>query len=216
MTASSAASNGCAAMPRLLPLADRSSDLYTIAFGLRNVTRIERALAEARRVLKPGGRFLCLEFTPAVTPLLQPLYDLYSFQFLPLARPDRHRRPRRLYLSRREHPAISGAERTVGADCGGRARAGQVPQSDRRHRRAAFGLAALTAAVGTQRGVRALSQRPQPRPSRPDRADAGAARRAVPARLAIAGIAPLLARHPAARGDATGPAAAPASGSPRR
>ncbi len=66
-----------------LPVADRSCDLYTIAFGLRNVTRIERALAEARRVLKPGGRFLCLEFTPAVTPFLQPLYDLYSFQILP-------------------------------------------------------------------------------------------------------------------------------------
>src|SRR5438270_372250 len=68
----------------LLPLADRSADLYTIAFGLHNVTRIERALAEARRVLKPGGRFLCHEYTPAVTPLLQPLYDLYSFQLLPL------------------------------------------------------------------------------------------------------------------------------------
>ena len=67
-----------------LPFADRSFDLYTIAFGLRNVTRIERALAEARRVLKPGGRFLCLEFTPAVAPLLQPLYDFYSFQVLPL------------------------------------------------------------------------------------------------------------------------------------
>ena len=67
-----------------LPFADRSFDLYTIAFGLRNVTRPERALAEARRVLKPGGRFLCLEFTPAVTPLLQPLYDLYSFGILPL------------------------------------------------------------------------------------------------------------------------------------
>jgi demethylmenaquinone methyltransferase/2-methoxy-6-polyprenyl-1,4-benzoquinol methylase len=66
-----------------LPVADRSFDLYTIAFGLRNVTRIERALAAARRVLKPGGRFLCLEFTPAVAPLLQPLYDLYSFQVLP-------------------------------------------------------------------------------------------------------------------------------------
>jgi demethylmenaquinone methyltransferase/2-methoxy-6-polyprenyl-1,4-benzoquinol methylase len=67
-----------------LPFPDRSFDLYTIAFGLRNVTRIERALAEARRVLKPGGRFLCLEFTPAISPLLQPLYDLYSFAFLPL------------------------------------------------------------------------------------------------------------------------------------
>ena len=67
-----------------LPFADRSFDLYTIAFGLRNVTRRERALSEARRVLKPGGRFLCLEFTPAVAPLLQPLYDLYSFEVLPL------------------------------------------------------------------------------------------------------------------------------------
>ena len=67
-----------------LPFADRSFDLYTIAFGLRNVTRRERALREARRVLKPGGRFLCLEFPPAIAPLLQPLYDIYSFQVLPL------------------------------------------------------------------------------------------------------------------------------------
>jgi demethylmenaquinone methyltransferase/2-methoxy-6-polyprenyl-1,4-benzoquinol methylase len=66
-----------------LPFADRSFELYTIAFGLRNVTRIERALSEARRVLKPGGRFLCLEFTPAVAPVIQPLYDFYSFQVLP-------------------------------------------------------------------------------------------------------------------------------------
>jgi demethylmenaquinone methyltransferase / 2-methoxy-6-polyprenyl-1,4-benzoquinol methylase len=67
-----------------LPFADRSFDLYTIAFGLRNVTRIEAALAEARRVLKPGGRFMCLEFTPEVMPLLQPLYDLYSLRIVPL------------------------------------------------------------------------------------------------------------------------------------
>ncbi len=66
-----------------LPFADRSFDLYTIAFGLRNVTHIERALAEARRVLRPGGRFLCLEFTPALMPELQPLYDFYSFRVLP-------------------------------------------------------------------------------------------------------------------------------------
>jgi demethylmenaquinone methyltransferase/2-methoxy-6-polyprenyl-1,4-benzoquinol methylase len=67
-----------------LPIADRSVDLYTIGFGLRNVTRIERALAEARRVLKPGGRFLCLEFGPAVAPWLAPAYDFYSFRLLPL------------------------------------------------------------------------------------------------------------------------------------
>jgi demethylmenaquinone methyltransferase/2-methoxy-6-polyprenyl-1,4-benzoquinol methylase len=67
-----------------LSVADRSVDLYTVAFGLRNVTRLDAALAEARRVLKPGGRFLSLEFTPEITPLLQPLYDLYSFQIVPL------------------------------------------------------------------------------------------------------------------------------------
>lgn len=67
-----------------LPVADRSIDLYTIGFGLRNVTHIDRALAEARRVLKPGGRFMCLEFAPAAAPWLAPAYDLYSFRILPL------------------------------------------------------------------------------------------------------------------------------------
>jgi demethylmenaquinone methyltransferase/2-methoxy-6-polyprenyl-1,4-benzoquinol methylase len=67
-----------------LPIADRSVDLYTIGFGLRNVTHIEQALAEARRVLKPGGRFLCLEFAPAAVPWLSPAYDFYSFHVLPL------------------------------------------------------------------------------------------------------------------------------------
>jgi demethylmenaquinone methyltransferase/2-methoxy-6-polyprenyl-1,4-benzoquinol methylase len=66
-----------------LPLADRSVDAYTIAFGLRNVTDIDRALCEARRVLKPGGRFVCLEFSQVVLPLLKQLYDLYSFRVLP-------------------------------------------------------------------------------------------------------------------------------------
>jgi demethylmenaquinone methyltransferase/2-methoxy-6-polyprenyl-1,4-benzoquinol methylase len=51
---------------------------------LRNVTRLDAALAEARRVLRPGGHFLCLEFTPEVVPLLQPFYDLYSLQIVPL------------------------------------------------------------------------------------------------------------------------------------
>ncbi len=66
-----------------LPLPDRSVSAYTIAFGLRNVTQPERALAEARRVLKPGGRFLCLEFSAVILPVLDRLYGLYSFQVLP-------------------------------------------------------------------------------------------------------------------------------------
>jgi demethylmenaquinone methyltransferase / 2-methoxy-6-polyprenyl-1,4-benzoquinol methylase len=67
-----------------LPFPANCFDLYTIAFGLRNVAHREAALTEARRVLKPGGRFMCLEFTPEVTPLLQPFYDLYSFHVVPL------------------------------------------------------------------------------------------------------------------------------------
>lgn len=66
-----------------LPFPDRSFDAYSIAFGLRNVTHIDAALAEARRVLKPGGRFLCLEFSRVVIPLFASLYDLYSFKVLP-------------------------------------------------------------------------------------------------------------------------------------
>jgi len=66
-----------------LPIADCSADAYTIAFGLRNVTGIPAALAEARRVLKPGGRFLCLEFSQVEIPILKRAYDLYSFQVLP-------------------------------------------------------------------------------------------------------------------------------------
>jgi demethylmenaquinone methyltransferase/2-methoxy-6-polyprenyl-1,4-benzoquinol methylase len=66
-----------------LPFADRSMDACTIAFCLRNVTRIDRALAEARRVLRPGSQFLCLEFSQVVVPLLRPLYDRFSFGVLP-------------------------------------------------------------------------------------------------------------------------------------
>ncbi len=66
-----------------LPVRDASIDAYTIAFGLRNVTHIAAALAEARRVLKPGGRFFCLEFSQIVQPTLARLYDFYSFRILP-------------------------------------------------------------------------------------------------------------------------------------
>ena len=65
------------------PFGDMSFDAYTIAFGLRNVTDIDAALWDARRVLKPGGRFLCLEFSKVVLPGLDALYDRYSFSILP-------------------------------------------------------------------------------------------------------------------------------------
>jgi demethylmenaquinone methyltransferase/2-methoxy-6-polyprenyl-1,4-benzoquinol methylase len=67
-----------------LPFAAWSFDAYTIAFGIRNVTHIEAALAEAYRVLKPGGRFLCLEFSSVEVPLLDTLYDVYSFNAIPV------------------------------------------------------------------------------------------------------------------------------------
>jgi demethylmenaquinone methyltransferase/2-methoxy-6-polyprenyl-1,4-benzoquinol methylase len=66
-----------------LPLASGSFDACTIAFGIRNVTRIERALAEVRRVLRPGGRFLCLEFSKPQLAGLERIYDAYSFTVLP-------------------------------------------------------------------------------------------------------------------------------------
>ena len=67
-----------------LPFPDRSFDVATIAFGIRNVPRMEAALAEAQRVLKPGGRFLCLEFSTVDVPGLDTLYDFYSFNVIPL------------------------------------------------------------------------------------------------------------------------------------
>jgi demethylmenaquinone methyltransferase/2-methoxy-6-polyprenyl-1,4-benzoquinol methylase len=66
-----------------LPFPDRSFDGYTIAFGLRNVTDIDRALAEAHRVLKPGGRFYCLEFSKVTSAPVGRVYDAYSSRALP-------------------------------------------------------------------------------------------------------------------------------------
>ena len=67
-----------------LPLPARSVDAYTIAFGIRNLTRIEHGLAEAARVLRPGGRFLCLEFNARPPAGIDRLYDAYSFAVIPL------------------------------------------------------------------------------------------------------------------------------------
>jgi demethylmenaquinone methyltransferase/2-methoxy-6-polyprenyl-1,4-benzoquinol methylase len=66
-----------------LPLPDRAFDVVTIAFGIRNVPRIDVALAEAHRVLRIGGRFLCLEFSNVDVPGLDRIYDLYSFNVIP-------------------------------------------------------------------------------------------------------------------------------------
>jgi demethylmenaquinone methyltransferase / 2-methoxy-6-polyprenyl-1,4-benzoquinol methylase len=66
-----------------LGFADRGFDAYTIAFGIRNVPRIDLALREAFRVLKPGGRFLCLEFSAVDVPGLDRIYDLFSFKVIP-------------------------------------------------------------------------------------------------------------------------------------
>jgi demethylmenaquinone methyltransferase/2-methoxy-6-polyprenyl-1,4-benzoquinol methylase len=66
-----------------LPFPTKSFDAYAIAFGIRNVTHIDRALAEAYRVLKTGGRFLCLEFSACEVPLLDRLYDFHSFEIIP-------------------------------------------------------------------------------------------------------------------------------------
>ncbi len=66
-----------------LPVPDHSQDIITISFGLRNVTHIDKALADIHRALKPGGQFLCLEFSKVVVPPVAKIYDLYSFHLIP-------------------------------------------------------------------------------------------------------------------------------------
>lgn len=66
-----------------LPFEDNTFDAYTISFGIRNVTHIDKALVEAHRVLKVGGRFLCLEFSECQVPMLDRIYDFHSFEIIP-------------------------------------------------------------------------------------------------------------------------------------
>ncbi len=66
-----------------LPFADSSFDAYTIAFGIRNVPDIDKALSEAYRVLRRGGRLLCLEFSEVEMPILDKIYDAWSFHGIP-------------------------------------------------------------------------------------------------------------------------------------
>ncbi len=83
-SAASTTSPSARPTPRRCLSTDASFDAYTIAFGIRNVPRIEAALAEAYRVLKRGGRFLCLEFSAVDMPMLDRVYEAYSFRVIPL------------------------------------------------------------------------------------------------------------------------------------
>jgi len=75
--------NWCVGNAECLPVEDMSFAKYTISFGLRNVTDIPAALSEGARVLKPGGQWFCLEFTPHALPLIDELYERYSFNLIP-------------------------------------------------------------------------------------------------------------------------------------
>lgn len=62
---------------------DNSMDIYTIAFGIRNCTNLDKVVKEAHRVLKKGGRFMCLEFSEVKIPVFSSVYDIYSFYMIP-------------------------------------------------------------------------------------------------------------------------------------
>ena len=100
-----------------LPFPDRSFDGYTIAFGLRNVTDIDKALGEAHRVLKPGGRFYCLEFSKVTSAPVGRVYDAYSEPRAAVLRPHRRQGRRVLPLSAREHPPLPAAARAGRGAC---------------------------------------------------------------------------------------------------
>ena len=138
-----------------LPFPDRSFDAVTVAFGIRNVPRIETALAEARRVLAIGGHFLCLEFSTVNVPGLDAAYDFYSFNVIPLlgraVTGDAEAYRYLVELIRRFPPPQRFAEMMQAAGFAPR----QLPADHRRHRGAALGLAIVIAAPA------------QPRPARP-------------------------------------------------
>ena len=117
-----------------LPFPDKSFDAYTIGFGIRNVTHIDKALSEAYRVLKTGGRFLCIEFSNCEVPLLDRIYDFHSFEVIPRLGAAYGRQRRGLSLSRREHPQVSQAGKIRRHDPRGGLLPRRLPQSHRRHR----------------------------------------------------------------------------------
>ncbi len=106
---STAASRFTQGNAEALPFPDRTFDAYTIAFGIRNVTHIDTALREAFRVLKIGGRFLCLEFSECQVPLLDRLYDFHSFEVIPRLGELTAGDGRALSLPGRKHPPLPQA-----------------------------------------------------------------------------------------------------------
>jgi len=103
-----------------LPLRDGEADAYVISFGLRNVTDIQKALDEARRVLRPGGRYLCLEFSRPTAEVLRTAYDAYSFHVIPQigewVAKDRHSYQYLVESIRRfpDQPTLAGMMKTAG------------------------------------------------------------------------------------------------------
>ena len=181
--------------PQHIPLPDRSVDLVTIAFGLRNVTDKDAALREMHRVLKPGGRALVLEFSQVTAAPLKPVYDLYSFQVLPrlgafIARDAGSYQ----YLAEsiRKHPdqeTLKGMMEAAGfARC-------TLAQPHRRHRRGAFRLPHLKpASLARLQAPQAVDGR------RPLRSRADSARAVAPSSASRSRRASRISRSAARRG----------------
>ncbi len=145
-----------------LPFADGRFDLVSVAFGLRNMTHKERALAEMARVLRPGGRLLVLDFSRVAEPLAQAL-RLVFVQGHAADRPTGRGRCRQLPLPRRIDPHAPGPGDAEGDDEGGRLRPRGRPQPERRRRRAAPGHPVLNRIGGIARRHLAARRRPDHR-----------------------------------------------------
>ena len=147
----------CRGQCRGLEFPDRSFDAYTIAFGIRNVPRIDAALREAYRVLRPGSRFLCLEFSTVDVPGLDQLYDFFSFKVIPpLGRAVTG--DAELTSTSSNRSGNSPAQCICRDDPRRRLFAGEVGKPLRRHRGVAFGLAfVISAATHIARLVRAAT-----------------------------------------------------------
>ena len=122
----------------------KTFDAYTIAFGIRNVPRIDAALREAHRVLKPGGRFLCLEFSKVDVPVLDRIYDAYSFNVIPKLGQHGDGGCGILPVSGGIDPPLPDAGRLRADDRGGGLQARDPPHADGRRRRHPFRLEDLT------------------------------------------------------------------------